>query len=323
MLGGTQNPMKTMHLQTGHEVESESETGLRQQELAERIARLVTVDGVHETAWAPLTVIRASAPNDGLPSVYTPCLCVVVQGRKQSLVGDRVFHYDPLNYLVVSVTLPAVGQIMEASPDRPYLCLRLAIDTEEVSRLMLDLGSEAPAAAPGDSEPGLYVASMSGALLDALLRLVRLLEIPRDLPVLAPAASREIHYRVLLGELGHRLRDLAVQGGRTQRVARAIEWIRTRFDQSLRIESLAEAVHMSPSSLHHQFKAVTAMSPLQFQKQLRLHEARRLMFSEGVEAAAAAHRVGYGSPSQFSREYRRLFGAPPLREVRTIREILE
>ncbi|MCF7220666.1 AraC family transcriptional regulator [Lysobacter sp. TLK-CK17T] len=291
----------------------------RQQELAERIARWVPGDGVHASAWKSLTLIQASSPNDGLPSVYEPCLCVVVQGSKRALVGDRVFHYDPLNYLVVSVTLPAVGQILEASPERPYLCLRLDIDTEEVSRLMLDLGPDATTATAGAGEPGLYVASMSGALLDALLRLVRLLDEPRDLPVLAPAACREIHYRVLMGELGHRLRDLAVHDGRTQRVARAIEWIRSRFDQSLRIESLAEAVHMSPSSLHHQFKAVTAMSPLQFQKQLRLHEARRLMFSEGLEAASAAHRVGYESPSQFSREYRRLFGAPPRREVRAMR----
>ncbi|QDH70259.1 AraC family transcriptional regulator [Lysobacter alkalisoli] len=312
-----------MQLQTKSKAMPAPAADPRQQELSERIARLVPGDGVHGSAWESLTLIQASTPNDGLPSVYEPCLCVVVQGSKRALVGDRVFHYDPLNYLVVSVTLPAVGQILEASPERPYLCLRLDIDTEEVSRLMLDLGPGAATATAGAGEPGLYVASMSGALLDALLRLVRLLDEPRELPVLAPAACREIHYRVLMGELGHRLRDLAVHDGRTQRVARAIEWIRSRFDQSLRIESLAEAVHMSPSSLHHQFKAVTAMSPLQFQKQLRLHEARRLMFSEGLEAASAAHRVGYESPSQFSREYRRLFGAPPRREVRAMRGVLE
>lgn len=322
MLDGTKTAMKIMQLQTKPRARAAPGVDARQQELADRIARFVPADGVHGTDWAPLTLIRASAPNDHLPSVYEPCLCVVVQGSKQALVGDRVFHYDPLNYLVVSVTLPAVGKILDASPERPYLCLRLDIDTREVSRLMLDQGADITVEAPGAGEPGLYVASMSGALLDAVLRLVRLLDTPRDLPVLAPAASREIHYRVLMGELGHRLRDLALHDGRTQRVARAIEWIRSRFDQALRIESLAEALHMSPSSLHHQFKAVTAMSPLQFQKQLRLHEARRLMFSEGLEAASAAHQVGYESPSQFSREYRRLFGAPPRREVRTMRGAL-
>ncbi|WP_249040852.1 AraC family transcriptional regulator [Marilutibacter maris] len=309
--------MKIMQLHTDHPREARAVDDPRQQELAERVARLVPADGVHPSAWAPLTLIRASAPNQGLPSVYEPSLCVVVQGSKRTLIGDRVFHYDPLNYLVVSVTLPAVGQILEASPEQPYLCLRLAIDTEEVARLMLELGQDGGDESR-DGELGMCVASMSGELLDALLRLVCLLDTPRDLPVLAPAASREIQYRVLMGGLGHQLRHLAVHDGRTHRVARAIDWIRSNYDRTLRVDSLAEAMHMSPSSLHHQFKAVTAMSPLQFQKQLRLHEARRLMFSEGMEAAVAAHRVGYESPSQFSREYRRLFGAPPRREVKAM-----
>ncbi|MBB1059485.1 AraC family transcriptional regulator [Marilutibacter spongiae] len=307
-----------MQLQTGHADAAGSGEDPRQRELAARIARLATADGAHPSPWAPLTLIRASAPNQGLPSVYEPSLCVVVQGRKRTVVGDQVLHYDPLNYLVVSLTLPAVGQILEATPEHPYLCLRLAIDTDEIARLLLELGPPASPSTGRDDALGMYVASMSGELLDALLRLVRLLDSPRDLPVLAPAASREIQYRVLMGELGHQLRHLAVQEGRTHRVARAIDWIRGHYDQALRVDALAEALHMSASSLHHQFKAVTAMSPLQFQKQLRLHEARRLMFSEGLEAAAAGHRVGYESPSQFSREYRRLFGAPPRREVRAI-----
>ncbi len=310
--------MEIMELHTRHAGAGQPVEEPRQRELAERIARLVPGDGAHGSAWAPLTLIRASAPNQGLPSVYEPSLCVVVQGSKRTLVGDRVLHYDPLNYLVVSLTLPAVGQILEASPERPYLCLRLAIDADEVARLMLELGQGGTPATEKDGELGMFVASMSNELLDALLRLVRLLDTPRDLPVLAPAAGREILYRVLMGDLGRQLRHLAVHEGRTQRVARAIDWIRSHYDQTLRVGALAEAMHMSASSLHHQFKAVTAMSPLQFQKQLRLHEARRLMFSEGVEAAVAAHRVGYGSPSQFSREYRRLFGAPPRREVQAI-----
>jgi AraC-like DNA-binding protein len=290
----------------------------RQVELADRIARSVPGDGVHQTAHAPLTLIRASAPNNGLPTVYEPCLCVVVQGSKRAFLGDEVFHYDPLNYLLVSVTLPMVGQILDASPERPYLCLRLAIDPEEVARLMLEIGARDGARARA-ADRGLYVASMSGPLLDALLRLVRLLDTPEELQVLAPAVMREIHYRVLVGELGHRLCDLVTHDGHTQRVARAIELIKQGYDRAVRVDELADAVHMSASSLHHHFKAVTAMSPLQFQKQLRLHEARRLMLSGGLDAAVAAHQVGYQSPSQFSREYRRLFGAPPRREIGAIR----
>jgi AraC-like DNA-binding protein len=174
-------------------------------------------------------------------------------------------------------------------------------------------------AVPPSTDRGLYVARTSPQLLDAVLRLTRLLEQPRDASILAPLVLREIHYRVLTGEVGHRLRELCIVDSQVNRVARAIELLRKRFTESLRIEDLAAAAHMSESSLHHRFKAVTAMSPMQFQKQLRLHEARRLMLTEGLEAAAAAHRVGYESPSQFSREYRRLFGAPPRREIETVR----
>lgn len=289
----------------------------RQVELADRIARLVPEEGVHPTAYGPLSLIRSNEPRPCLPAVYEPSLCVVVQGYKRAVVGEEVFNYDPLNYLVVSVTLPVVGQIVEATPDRPYLCLRLDVDPREVGRLMLEMDAGVGDTGGAASNRGLYVASMSGALLDALLRLVRLLDVPSDLPVLAPLAMREIWFRVLGGDLGHRLRDLTRADGQAQRITGAIDRLRAHYDEPIRIDELAGLVHMSPSSLHHRFKAVTAMSPLQFQKQLRLHEARRLMLSEGMEAAAAGHRVGYESPSQFSREYRRLFGAPPRKEVRT------
>jgi len=157
-------------------------------------------------------------------------------------------------------------------------------------------------------------------LLDAALRMVRLLDTPQDIPVLAPMLQREIYYRVLRGRLGRRLVDLAEGDGGSRRIVRAIEWLKHRYTEPLRVDELAEVVHMSPSALHHRFKAVTAMSPLQYQKHLRLHEARRLMFSDGLDCAAAGHRVGYESPSQFSREYRRLFGAPPRAEIARLRE---
>ncbi|HEX4153963.1 MAG TPA: AraC family transcriptional regulator [Steroidobacteraceae bacterium] len=292
----------------------------RQQELSARVARFVPVDGTHESAVASLSLTRSCVPTVCMPTVYHPCLAIVVQGRKRALLNDEVFHYDALNYLVVSVTLPGMGQILEASAERPYLGLRLDLDLEEIARLLLELGDRgAPLPAPPDR--GLFVARMDEPLLDAVLRMVRLLETPDDIAVLAPVVRREIYYRVLRGELGHRLVDLAQGGSGNNRIVRAIEWLKQRYSDPLRIEELAQAVHMSPSSLHHRFKAVTAMSPLQYQKHLRLHEARRLMFANGVDCAAAGHRVGYESASQFSREYRRLFGTPPRAEIARLREI--
>jgi AraC-like DNA-binding protein len=288
----------------------------QQAELAALVTRLMPVEGIHSSAIPALTVIRANSPTMPTPSVYDPSLCIVVQGRKRAVLGDDVYYYDALNYLTVSVTLPAIGHVLEATPEKPYLCLRLELDARMIGELLLQVGRSA---VPPSTDRGLYVARTSPQLLDAVLRLTRLLEQPRDAAILAPLVLREIHYRVLTGELGHRLRELCVVDSQVNRVARAIELLRRRFTESLRIEDLAAAAHMSESSLHHRFKAVTAMSPMQFQKQLRLHEARRLMLTEGLEAAAAAHRVGYESPSQFSREYRRLFGAPPRREIETMR----
>jgi AraC-like DNA-binding protein len=291
----------------------------RQQELTALVARLAPFDGVHQDASLPsLTMMRGSAPTVCTPSVYQPSIGFVVQGRKRALLNNDVFYYDALNYLVVSVTLPAMGQVLEASVERPFLGLRLDLDLEEIARLLLELGNRGSAADAADR--GLFAARMDEPLLDAVLRLVKLLDEPADIPVLAPAVLREIYYRVLRGELGQRLVDLAERDSGNHRIVRAIEWLKQRYTAPLRIEELAESVHMSPSSLHHRFKAVTAMSPLQYQKHLRLHEARRLMFIDGIEAATAGHRVGYESPSQFSREYRRLFGAPPREEIARLYE---
>jgi AraC-like DNA-binding protein len=285
----------------------------QQVELADRIARTAAADGVHATAIAALTVIRAGTPSQPLASVYHPSLCVVVQGRKRALLGSEIYVYDPLNYLVVSMSLPVVGQIIEATPARPYLCLRIDLDPALVNELLAQLGGAAPRRA--EEGRALFLARTGAPLLDAVLRLVRLLDAPDDAAVLAPLALREIHYRVLLGELGPRLRSLCEADGASQRIARAIELLKARYAEPLRVDDLAAAAHMSASSLHQRFREATATTPLQFQKSLRLQEARRLMLADGIEAAAAGHRVGYESPSQFSREYRRLFGAPPKREV--------
>lgn len=287
-----------------------------QAELADRIARLTRVDGIHPTALPQLHLARMSAPTPCAPNVYDPRLAIVVQGRKIAMLGEQVYTYDPLHYLVVSMTLPMMGQVVEATPEKPYLALRLDIDPEQIASLLLDAGVQAGAG--GNARPA-FAARVTPPLLDAVLRLMRLLDEPDDLPVLAPMAIREICYRVLLGELGHHLRAIAVRDSRPQRIAKVVELLRQRYLEPLRIEDLARAVHMSVSSLHHNFKAATTMSPLQYQKQLRLHEARRLMLAEGLEASAAAHRVGYESPSQFSREYKRLFGAPPRAEISQVR----
>jgi AraC-like DNA-binding protein len=290
----------------------------RQAELVARVARAVPADGAHPTPFAPLTLYRASEVVQPLPAVYVPSLCVVVQGRKRALVGNESYYYDPFNYLLVSVTLPIFGQILDASPERPYLCIRLDIDLREVGSMLLDMRNDGPPAAAPAEKP-LYVARVSSELTDVLLRLVRLLDSPADLAALAPLALRELWYRLLRGEMGPRLRDLIEAEGAVQRVNRSIELLRKRYAEAVRVEELADVAHMSLSTFHARFKAVTSLSPLQFQKQLRLHEARRLMMSDGLEAAAACYRVGYESPSQFSREYRRLFGAPPRREVAALR----
>src|SRR6202051_4327339 len=298
-----------------HELEAIDE---REQELSRRVPRLGPFDGTHQSTLPWLALIRASVPTVRMPTVYQPCLSIVVQGRKRAVLKGEGFHYDALNYLVVSVTLPAMGQVLEASAERPYLCLRLNLDLEEIARLLLELGEHGRSLAGADR--GLFVARMDEVLLDTVLRMVKLLDTPEDTAVLGPLVQREIYYRMLRGELAHRLVDLAQGEGGTHRIVRAIEWLKQRYAAPLRIEELAGAVHISASALHHRFKAVTAMSPLQYQKHLRLHEARRLMFADGIDCATAGHRVGYESPSQFSREYRRLFGAPPRAEIARLRE---
>ncbi|WP_242110609.1 AraC family transcriptional regulator [Luteimonas aquatica] len=289
----------------------------QQAELADRIARLTPADGNHDTPVPKLFAFRSSARGPCTPSVYEPRLVFVAQGTKIVMLAGDTYRYDPLHFLVVSMPLPAASGVIEATPEKPYLALRLDIDLEEITSLLRDVE---PPPAPAQVDRGLYAARADAQMLDAVLRLMRLLDSPRDVPVLAATMKREIYYRVLTGDLGHRLRDLAAAGSRPNRIAKAVAQLRDNYHQPLRIDELAHSVHMSVSSLHHQFKAATTMSPLQFQKQIRLHEARRLMLLEGLEANTAAHRVGYESPSQFSREYKRLFGAPPRSDIDQARE---
>ncbi len=290
-------------------------------ELAALIERFTPGDGVHPTAIERMSLIRASRPGDEpLHAVHQPALCIIAQGCKQVMLSEEVYRYDASRYLVVSVDLPVTAQVVEATPRAPYLCFRLDIEPGEIAALILQAGL--PASTQRSSSRGLFLSQTSPLLLDPVLRLVRLLDTPEDIPALAPLAVREILYRLLKSERGWQLNQIATNDSQAQRIARVIRWLKEHFMEPLRIEDIAREVHMSESSLHHHFKAVTAMSPLQYQKQLRLQEARRLMLSEDVDAATAGFRVGYESPSQFSREYSRLFGAPPVRDLRRLREQL-
>jgi AraC-like DNA-binding protein len=276
------------------------------------------VEGTTRCDVQGLHLHRISCPGGPSHGIQTPALGLIAQGTKRVMVGDDVYMYDPMHYLVSSVDLPVMGQVAVASDNEPYLGLRLDLDVEEISALIRD--ESLPPATHADATRGLYVNRLGTPMLDAVLRLLRLLDTPEDIPILAPMIKREILYRLLMNGPGARLRQIALQDSQTQRIAKAILLLRENFAQPLRVEAIARDVHMSVSSLHHHFKAVTAMSPLQYQKQLRLQEARRLMLIDMTDAATAAHKVGYESASQFSREYSRLFGAPPVRDTRRWRE---
>ena len=288
-------------------------------ELTTLIERQTGRDGVHPTALGPLVLNRGSAPSEPVAIVCEPALCLIAQGRKRILLGDEVYLYDSANFLLVSVGLPVVGQVTQASPSEPYLSLRLDLDMGQVGESCVAADRAEPAATPPGR--GLGVSPTDAPLLDAVTRLVALLEAPADIPVMAPLILREVTYRLLRGEQGGRLRQIAAAGGQSRRIALAIDWLRRRFDQPIRVDEMARAAHMSPSALHHHFKLVTALSPLQYQKRLRLQEARCLMLGAGLDAAAAGYRVGYESPSQFSREYRRLFGRPPRLDLEWLRAV--
>jgi AraC-like DNA-binding protein len=245
--------------------------------------------------------------------VYHPMLCLILQGAKQVLIGDRVLRYDPASYLVASLELPVSGQIIEASEDKPYICVSLALDCEAIAALVTDL----PVAAEGQTT-GFAVSAVTPPLLDSWSRMLALLDTPDDAAVLAPMLEREILYRVLRGPQGGILRQIARADSRVSQIRQAIGWIRSNFDRPLRVEHLADIAGMSPASFHRHFKAATAMSPLQYQKMLRLQEARRLLVVS-ADASRAAYSVGYESASQFSREYSRMFGAPPSRDAERMR----
>jgi AraC-like DNA-binding protein len=245
---------------------------------------------------------------------------MIAQGAKDVWVGDEEFHYDAAHYIVTTLGVPAIGRVTEASPERPYLGLRISLDPSIVTSVMIESGVGVQTRGDGVGVSGVGVNALDVDLLDATVRLVRLIDRPSEYHVLAPLIVREIVYRLLSGEQAGRIRLLATFGGQVHRMVRAIERLRRDFDKPLRIEAVAKELGMSPSGFHAHFKAVTAMSPLQFQKHLRLQEARRLMLSENLDAGEAGYRVGYDDQSHFSRDYKRHFGEPPIRDVERLRE---
>ena len=287
-------------------------------ELVERIARGTRADDTVEPLRG-LFLKRVSSPQAPVHGVSIPAFCVIAQGSKEIYLGEDYFRYDPAHYLLATVELPIVIQISEASKEQPHLSLRLNLDPALVGSVMVEAGLPSPRGHAGAK--ALDVSPLDARLLDAAVRLVTLMDSPTEARVLMPLVTREIVYRLLMSAQGDRLRHLAALGGATSRIARALERIRDNYDKPLRVEGLARELGMSVSGFHAQFKAVTSMSPLQFQKQTRLQEARRLMLGEHLDAASAGLRVGYDDASYFNREYKSVFGEPPMRDVQRLRTV--
>ncbi|GIO12745.1 transcriptional regulator [Cohnella xylanilytica] len=280
------------------------------------IRRHAPSNGTHRTAVPSLSLMHAVRVSEPLESVYKPSICVVAQGAKTATLADDTYRYDPSTYLVTSVELPILGRIVEASPETPYLALKLSFEVDVILDILKE--TNRPIAVPVEAARGIAVNRTSPALLEAIVRLLRLLDSPEDIPVLAPLAVREILYRVLQGEQSSLLHSFAIIGSHAHNIAQAIQTINRQYDRPIEVEQLARSVNMSASAFHKHFKRVTAMSPLQYQKTVRLQQARRLMLTESAHASDAAFRVGYESPSQFSREYARMYGRPPMRDVQEL-----
>jgi len=290
-----------------------------QQELAASIARWTSDCHEYQGAVPGLLLLRHEKPTEPRIGLTEPSICMIAQGAKRIHLEDESFDYDPHNYLLSSIHLPATYQVITASPDEPYLGLVLKFDMRELSQLMID--SNLPSPGNRSVERCMATGEVTLPLLSAFQRLVALLDQLEDIPILAPMLHREILYRLLMGDQGAKLRLIASAGSRSNQVARAIDWLKANYAEQLKVEQLAEMANMSSSSFHNHFRAMTSLSPLQYQKHLRLQEARRLMLAEDLDATRAAYQVGYESSSQFSREYSRLFGAPPLRDVSNLRKV--
>lgn len=290
-------------------------------ELIKRMNRAVSEDGLSEP-FPGIVLGRFSRPTEEqVYAMFKPSFCIIAQGSKEVHLGEQVFRYDPGHYLISTVVLPVVSQVVEASEEKPYLGFQLNLDPTVVASVMMESGLETKKA--GASVTAMNVSPIEDELLEAALKLVKLLDTPEEMKFLAPLIVREIIYRLLRGEQGARLSHLLVSEGDTRRITRAVNHLREHMEEPLKIENLARDLGMSVSGFHYHFKSVTAMSPVQFQKQMRLQEARRLMLGEDLDVASASFRVGYEDPSYFSRQYKKFFGTPPQRDIARLRSNLE
>jgi AraC-like DNA-binding protein len=307
--------MDTLHHWSSEREEQRAQAS--REELVARLAQATHADGISE----PLDGVRlhrASTPTELGHGVSAPSFCVIAQGSKEVLLGDKRYWYDSAHYLIATTALPIASRIAEASEECPYLSVMVMLDPALISSVMIETGYVAPRSQAAVT--AIDVSALDTGLLDAVVRLVRLLDSASDAHFLAPLLKREIVYRLLSGEQRGRIAQLAALGGGTHRIAEALEWLRRDFNRPLLIEEVARELGMSASGFHHHFKALTALSPLQFQKHLRLQEARRLMLGEGLDAANAGYRVGYDDAAYFNREYKKLFGEPPMRDVERLRK---
>jgi len=308
---------ETMQKLSKNAISSPSRIRELRKELARKIASFVGSQERLITAIPGLLLARRTAPTAPTTATYEPSIAVVAQGRKRASLAGTTFIFDESRYLLTSLDLPVICNVIEASEQVPYLCFVLKLEMPVIRELLSKEEIHAPE--PSSTNPAMSTGETTAELLDACCRLVDLLNTPQDIPFLSELIQREIIYRILRRPEGARLRAIATLGGQSHRTAKAIAWVCSNFAKPLRVEDLAKIAGMGVSTLHHHFRALTSMSPLQYQKQLRLQAARQRMLMDGFDAASAAFEVGYESASQFNREYSRLFGQPPIRDVRALR----
>ncbi len=284
--------------------------------LSGKLNRLITIDGVQCTSIPGLSLMRTSTTNEAKPIIYQPSLYVVAQGAKQAYLGKRQYRYDALHFLVLTVPLPLQARVIKASPEQPYLAMRVELDLAEVNELARDIGLQAAPNKSEESGSGIFVSRLTSPLEDALQRLLDTLDNHQQQQILAPLIIKEALFYLLTGDARAQLSDFAQRSRASHRISTTLQHIQNCYSKPLEVGLLAEMANMSPSTYHHHFKSVTGLTPIQYLKKIRLHHAQRLMIRDGLGSSEAAYKVGYNSPSQFSREFKRFFGYPPSQEQR-------